>query len=299
MTENNWDHLRTFLRAAESLSFTAAARTLSISQPTVSRRVEELESDLGAALFVRHSRGLELTDRGAQLYEDVRGLDQRVREVFRRTRRAQLDVAGTVRLSVNEPLAIYALPGALRTISREYPEIQLEVVVENGTADLSRRDADLAVRMFRPTQGDLIASKVGSVEVGLFASAEYLERRPVAEPFHPKDHVVLGMDADPSWPRMLQQLGYQNQDFCVRTDSLILQLEAARNSVGIVGTHLQIGRSFGLVRVLPDAALAGYEVWIVRHEALRNDLAVRAVAAQIETCLRDYLGSTGTLAAGA
>lgn len=294
MAKQEWEHLQTFLEAATSGSFTQAARALGVSQPTVSRRIEELEGEIGAPLFIRHSRGLHLTDKGAALLESIEGLDHQVREVFRRIKRGGEQPEGAVRLSVNEPLAAYALGPALRRVSLEYPKIELEVVVENGAADLTRREADLAVRMFEPKQGELIATYVGQIEIGFFASPSYLAQRagpPVEPTAHSpsEEHVFFGMDQDPGWGRLLERMGLTKESFRLRSDSLLLAIAAARAGAAIVGTHVQIGQREGLVPVDVGVSIPPYPVWLVRHEALRNDLAVRTVTRELERALKEYI----------
>ncbi len=294
MPEQEWEHLQTFLVAAREGSFTKAAHRLGVSQPTVSRRIEELELSLGAELFIRHSRGLRLTDRGASLFGSAEGLDSQVKEAFRRVRRRTLAPEGTVRVSVNEPLGVYVLPDSFARISSQYPKIELEVIVDNGATDLTRREADLAVRMFEPKQGDLVAKKLGHVPIWFFASTSYVKRYQPQGDFDVTSFPTIGMDQDPSWPRMLRELGLSHTDFPFRTDSLILQVAAAVAGIGIVGTHPKIGKKLGLVRVFPNFALPGYDVWLVHHHGLRHDLGVRTVAKELETDLAAYLGEDET-----
>src|SRR5450432_3445383 len=118
MTGPDWRLLETFVRVAEKGSLTAAARVLGLSQPTASRYVQELEEQIGAKLFVRHSRGLELTERGAELFRTARALDESVQELFRRAAGLREIPRGTVRVSVNEPIGVYVLPACFAALRR-------------------------------------------------------------------------------------------------------------------------------------------------------------------------------------
>lgn len=289
MADQDWEQLQTFLSAARTGSFTQAARALGISQPTVSRRIEELERAWGATLFIRHSRGLRLTDRGAQLLAGTSGIDEQIQEVYRRGRSDRSDPQGTVRLSVNEPMAAYALAGTFSRVVEKFPQLQLELVVDNSAADLSRREADVAIRMFAPTQGDLIGKKLGEVTMGFYVSKDYLSKRSACGSSRGEKHRLIGMDIDPHWPKHLKNSGLSNSDFQLRTDSLLMHIRAAESGVGVAALHHQIGRQLGLVEVDLALPLPSYEVWLVRHEALRDDVCVRALCDELERGILAYL----------
>ncbi len=290
MADADWDQLHTFLKAAQTGSFTQAAKELGVSQPTVSRRMEDLEQLIEAPLFVRHSRGLRLTERGEAMLESVRGLDSRVQEIFRRAR-GDLDApSGVVRLTVNEPLAVYALPHCFAQLRNDYPSIQLEVVVDNRSADLTLREADIAVRMYKPTQNDLIARHIGDLELGFFASESYLARAPSGSPLDTPGHTLIGLDADPSWPKMLAELGLRHDQFAFRCDNLLMGIAAGVAGVGIFGTHVHIGRSLGLTQLPAPVTVPALPVWVVRHESLRHNRAIAVVTEAISRALLAYCG---------
>jgi DNA-binding transcriptional LysR family regulator len=290
MAEPDWKLLETFVHVARTGSLTAAARALGTSQPTVSRAIAELEEQLGARLFVRHSRGLGLSERGADLYEDAKRLDEGVHALFRRAAGLREVPAGTVRLSVNEPLGALALPPCFAALRRDYPDIALEVVIDNAIANLSRREADVAVRMFRPQQLDLVARKVGLVRVGLFASKSYLERH--GAPTSLEDaarHTLVGSDRDPAFLREIARLGLTPAHFAFRTDNLLAQIQAIVAGVGIGGSQLGIARLFPeLVRVLPGFDFEPLEAWVVMHQDLRGNPAVRVVFEAVSAFLERY-----------
>ncbi len=275
----DWTLLQSFLAVAETGSLSTGAKQLDASQPTISRHVQTLEKQLGYKVFLRHSRGVELTDRGAQLYEQARGLDAQIAAIVRRQPLARPEAMGTVRISVNEPLGLYVLPEWLVQVRSQYPQLELELVVDNSLADLSRREADLAVRMLRPEPAHLVGKKVGLVPLGLFAHRSYIERK--GEPQRLEDiasHTVLGMDADPLWPSQVASLGLRREDFALRTDSLALQYEALLAGVGIAGTHLALARRHPqLVQVLKQVPLPALEMWVVVHEELRREPAISTV----------------------
>ena len=291
MANPGWRLLETFVRVAEKGSLSAAAATLEISQPTASRYIQALEGELGARLFVRHSRGLELTPRGDELFAAARSLDDGVRALFRRAAGLREVPRGTVRISVHEPFGVYVLPEFFAQLRRDCPEISIEVVIDNTVADLSRREADIAVRMFRPEQLSLVIRRVGATRMGLFASRAYLRRAGVPQSVQDaRAHTLIGSDRDAAWARAITALGLSPSDFAFRTDSLVAQVQAILQGVGIGATHLRIAaRHPTLVPVLPKLAIPPVKVWLVMHEDLRGNPAVRAVFDALGVFLEDEL----------
>jgi DNA-binding transcriptional LysR family regulator len=290
MANPDWKLVETFVRVAETGSLTAAAALLGTSQPTASRNVRALEDALGARLFVRHSRGLSLSDRGADLFASAKALDDGVQSLFRRAAGLGELPKGTVRVSVNEPIGVHVLPDCFAALGHEFPGISIELVIDNRVANLSRREADVAVRMFRPEQLDLVARRLDGIELGFFASRDYAERRGLPSSIGDLSaHTLVGGDRDPSFPRAVAALGLRPEQFTFRTDSILAQIEAIVRGVGIGGTHLGIAARFpDLVRVLPTIRIEPLEVWIVMHQDLRGDPAVRKVFEALSAALEAY-----------
>jgi DNA-binding transcriptional LysR family regulator len=286
----DWTLLQSFLAVAGTGSLSTGARQLDLSQPTISRHIQALEKQLGYKVFVRHSRGVQLTDPGARLLEQARGLDAQIAAIVRRQAPARAQLMGAVRISVNEPIGLYVLPPWLAELRASYPQLALELEIDNTLADLSRRQADIAVRMVRPEPSRLIAKKVGEVALGLFAHRRYLEKH--GEPQGPaaiQSHTVIGMDADPLWPALIARLGLHREDFALRTDNLALHFEALLAGVGIAGTHLQLARRHPeLVRVLRAVPLQPLEMWVVVHEELRRERAVSLAFDSLVKFLKGY-----------
>jgi DNA-binding transcriptional LysR family regulator len=296
MADPDWKLIETFVRVAETGSLTAAAELLGTSQPTASRNIHTLEDTIGTRLFVRHSRGLSLSDRGADLFAGAKALDEGVKSLFRRASGLGEVPKGTVRVSVNEPIGVHVLPDCFATLRRNYPEISIELVIDNRIANLSRREADIALRMFRPEQLDLVARRLGSVALGFFASRDYAERHGLpSDADSLSGHTLIGSDRDPSFPRAVAALGLRPEQFTFRTDSIIAQIEAIVRGVGIGGTQLGIAARYpNLVRVLPAIRIDPLEVWIVMHQDLRGDPAVRKVFDALSATMEAYAGeSTG------
>lgn len=290
--DSDWRWLHTFLVAAQEGSLSKAARVLEISQPTASRHVQSLEATTRTTLFVRHSRGLSLTADGAALLEEARGLDVRVRSLLRRTTGTEAAPRGVVRLSVNEPIGAYVLAPWYGLFRRAYPEVALEVVIDNQAANLGRRDADIAVRMFPPTQLDLIATKIADVPLGLFAHNKYLRahRKIPLDIEHMHQHTIAGFDMEASWLGAIAELGLKPEQFNLRCNSLAAHIEAVRSGSAIGGLHVAMARTIkGLVQVLEEIPLPPLELWVVLHENLRHKPAIRVTKQSLVQFLSAYV----------
>ena len=288
-----WSLIEAFIGVADAGSLTRAASALGVSQPTLSRQIQTLEDQLGVTLFVRHARGLTLSERGVELLASARQVDHHVDQFLRRATGMRAEPEGSVRISAAEPIAAHVLNPAFRELRRSFAQISIELVADNSVASLSRREADIAVRMVRPVQLDLVAKRLGTIPVALYASADYLavhgQPRGIDDV---DDHTLIGFDRDDYWLAAVTSMGLRADHFRFRSDSILVQIEAARAGVGIAALHTNLARRHPeLIPVLPHVALPALEVWLVVHQDLRGDPAVRAVLAALEATLREYLAS--------
>lgn len=277
----NWDDQRAFLAVLEEGSLSAAARRLGVAQPTVRARIEALEHALGAVLFTRSVNGLVATEQARALADPARAM-ARASDAFVRTASAPPgEIAGAVRLSVSEFVGVEVLPAMLASLRATHPGIVVEVSLSNASADLLEQEVDIAVRMHPPRQGALVAQKIGTIPLGLFAHHDYIARR--GSPASLDDiagHDFIGPDrarADLELAAALHPW-LMREHFAARTDSHPAQLALARAGVGIAVAQRPVGRADPLLRpVLPDLEIAALDTWIVTHEDLRNVPRVRAV----------------------
>jgi len=291
----DWEHLSTFVAVADSGSLTGGAERLGISQPTASRHIQALEEALELILFVRHPRGLTLTDRGAELFTAAREVAERVDALFLRARGAPAALAGAVRISATGPIGVHAMAPSLAALRAELPEITVELTIDDRPTNLSRREADMAARMFRPSQPELVVEHLGELEVGMFARRDYLERQGLPERIEGSSgHTWIGSDRDPTWHRLIGQLGVQARYFGYRCDNPLAQIQAIGEGVGIGTMHAALAaRDNRLVRVLPDLAIAPDEMWLVMHRELRGNAGIRTVFDRLADALREYARTTG------
>jgi DNA-binding transcriptional LysR family regulator len=173
---NDWNLLRSFRVIYETGTLTEAARRLNTTQPSMGRHLRELEAILGETLFVRLPGKLKPNARADALFESTLPMHQAARDAARLFTDQQASIVGVVRVAVSEAYGYYVVPQLLTPLLSERPELEIELAVSNRSDNLLRRDADIAVRHFRPQQADLIARKVGETELGLFAHKDYIAR---------------------------------------------------------------------------------------------------------------------------
>jgi DNA-binding transcriptional LysR family regulator len=281
MSNFNWQLIPSFLAAHAEGSLLGAARTLGISQPTVGRHIAQLESQLGTPLFERTARGLVATAAARRLADAAQAMESGALSLMRGAQQAQTALSGTVRISASQPVACVLLPPLLTRLRQALPAIRIELVSSNALSDLLRREADIAVRMVRPTQDSLIARRIGEVVVCACAHRDYLQTH--GTPQKPSDlleHALIGNDRVTEIERGFAAMGHEvdPQRFVVRTDDLIAYWEAVRAGLGIGFVARYLLREDPQVRaVLPDLPLPVVPAWLVVHREIRSSRRVRAV----------------------
>ena len=288
--EPSWDLFRTFAAVLRDGSLSGAARTLGLTQPSVSRHVEALEQAVGGALFVRSQRGLSPTDRAIALRPYAEELVATSAALLRTATAAAGEIAGTVRVTASEIVAVEHLPPILAGIRRDHPRLSIELVVSNAVDDLLQRRADIAVRMVAPEQQALVAGRAGSVTLGLHAAKDYLDRRGMpASLADLTRHDLIGPDTDTPGTRAVLGLlpGLERSHFALRTDSDIAQVAAIRAGFGVGVCQVEVARRDpALVRVLADDFSVELPLWIVMHEDLRSSARCRIVYDALAAALR-------------
>jgi DNA-binding transcriptional LysR family regulator len=300
----NWDELRTFVEVRRDGSLSGAARRLGLTQPTVGRHIDGLETALGLTLFTRSPRGLTPTPAALALAPHVEAMAAAAAALARTASGEAAADRGVVRVTASDVIGCEVLPPILATFRAEHPGIAIELALTNRNEDLARRDADVAVRMVRPTQSGLFARRIGASRIGLFAHRDYLAR--VGEPRSLADlasHCVIGFDRD---NRSFRGAGdfvgrLTRDDFGFRCDNDLAQLAALRAAVGIGGCQENIARRAPeLVAVLPNAIQYALEVWLVMHEDLKATRRVRLLFDRLAVGLTDFVkGRPFTVRVGA
>lgn len=278
MATPSWDLYRTFLSVLDRGSLSAAARELALTQPTVGRHIDELEGALGAELFTRSQRGLLPTELALDLRPYAASLAATSASLLRAASAKRDVIAGTVRISASEVIAVEVLPPLLAGLLDAHPQLQLELSASDKVEDLLQREADIAVRMAPPEQAALVVRRIGGLPVGLYAAKSYLARH--GTPKTTADlasHRIIGFDRETAYMRAMAKRvpALAGLTFAVRADSNLAQLAAIRAGAGIGMCQVGVAGD-DLVRLFPRAFDIALETHVVMHENLRGSPRCRA-----------------------
>jgi DNA-binding transcriptional LysR family regulator len=291
---DSWDHFRTLLAVLDAGSLSGAARTLGLTQPTVGRHVEALEAQFGAPLFTRSAGGLAPTETALALRPHAETMAAAA-EALARTASGEADaVRGAIRIAAADIVGVEVLPPILTGFRQAHPEVVIELALSSRQEDLLRREADIAVRMVRPTQGALLAKRVGAVPLKLYAHRRYIAAHGMPTSLSLAGVSAIGFDRDPLMRRALseRQLHFDRGDFALRTDSDLAQLAFLRAGYGVGGCQAPIARRDpDLVPVLEDAFRYELEVWVAMHEDLKSSRRMRLMFDWLVDGLGEYVRS--------
>jgi len=277
----DWSLVQSFLAVAETGSLSAAARATGHSQPTLGRHVQTLEQSLGASLFDRHARGLSLSDTGARLLPMARQMRDAVNQITLTAAGQSQALQGTVRITASVFASHHLLPPILAHIRAREPAIQLDLIPSDTTENLLFREADIAVRMYRPEQLDIVTRHVTDLGLGIFAARSYLDR--VGRPHRMQDILdldLVGYDGNDLIVRSMKAMGYAvtRDDFAVRCDNQATYWELIRAGCGIGFSQISVGRADPEVEELDfDVAIPPLPVWLAAHQAMRQTPRIRRV----------------------
>ena len=289
----DWNLLRSFIAVYEAGTLTEAARRLATTQPSVGRHVRELERALGEALFVRQPGRLKPTERAHALYDVVSAMKASAREAERLFAGARHALVGTVRITASEVYATHVVAPLVARMLSEQPELEIELSVSNQAENLLRREADIAVRFFRPEQDGLITMHVGDTELGLYAHESLLQRHGEPQGFDvPDDAFVAGFDREvtPLAPMVRGEPPARPFRFRLRTDSMLARHAAVEAGMGIGVYLVDVAAAKPcLRRVLAERFGQKQEVWLCAHDELRRSASMRYVWNRLEQALRARL----------
>jgi len=290
--EPDWTLFRSFLAAVRQGSLSAAASELQLTQPTLGRHIDSLEAGLGVPLFTRSRMGLTPTEAALALVPHAEAMAAAAAAIARTASGKAEEPRGTVRLTSSEIMGAEVLPPILARFKEQYPDIDIELDLDDRQQDLLRRDADIALRMARPVQNALIAKKIGQTRVKLFAHKDYLKKRAMPQTTDDlTSHTVIGYDTN---LRIFELLKAEGLDvpfgmFSLRSDSELAQLALVRAGAGIGGAQMGLARRDpALVPVLHDQVGFSMEMWLAIHEDLKSNLRVRLLFDHLAAHLTEY-----------
>jgi DNA-binding transcriptional LysR family regulator len=287
-----WELYRSFLSVLTEGSLSGAARALGTTQPTVGRHIAALETSLGVALFTRSQLGLTPTETALVIRPYAEAMESTAASLERAASSQGDGVFGIVRITASEVVGIEVLPPIITRLRKRYPDLRVEMVLTDRVQDLLRREADIAIRMVRPSQEQLVARRVGQIELGLHASEQYLlEHGTPRSTKELAEHSIIGYDQANAFIRAASKSfqGLPTESFSLTTDSTLAQLALIRSGAGIGICQVPLGkRTPKLTRILPKSFSMQLETWITMHEDLRNSPRCRVAFDALVEGLQEY-----------
>lgn len=281
-TDMDWDKLRIFHAVADAGSLTHAGERLNLSQSAVSRQIRALEEALNSTLFHRHARGLILTEQGELLFDATRAMSKRLEAASARIRDSEEEVFGELKVTTTTGFGTLWLAPRLTKLYEKYPDLKIDLMLEERVLDLPMREADVAIRMKEPSQADLIRKRLMTVQMQLYASRDYLERNGMPESFEDiTDHRLVCQN--PNAPQvgagalLVQQLMSNNPHSLLTVNNYFGVLQGVLHDLGIGVLPDYLTEDFPhLVRVLPDIESAEVPVFLAYPEELRHSKRISA-----------------------
>ncbi|SEN65047.1 transcriptional regulator, LysR family [Palleronia salina] len=278
----DWDKLRVFHAVADAGSLTHAGDVLHLSQSAVSRQIRSLEEALDTTLFHRHARGLILTEQGELLHDATSSMNRRLETAAARIRDSREEVFGELRVTTTTGFGTLWLVPRLPKLYAQYPELKIDLMLEERVLDLPMREADLAIRMKEPSQADLIRKRLNTVRMRLYAMPDYLERVGTPETLDDlPDHRLISMHntatqvaAGEVLVQSLMSIGIPST-LTVNNYFGVLQGVLAGLGIGVLPDYV-IADFPAIKRVLPDVESAEIPVYLAYPEELRNSKRIVA-----------------------
>jgi DNA-binding transcriptional LysR family regulator len=292
MERMNWNDLRFFLSVARQGGLTGAAKVLSVSQSTVSRRIETLETALDSRLFERQPDGYRLTEAGLDMLSKAEMIEAHLLNLENEYSGRDYKPSGKVSVSSMETLVQDLILPMMPTFQSNYPSVSLELSAVAGQANLSGRESDVALRLSRPKSGPYTVRRIGKLGFGLYASKYYLDRSPLTSDdlaisstantdvrtHRVRNHAVLGWPKDLEFTAPAQSLkNWVEGTPVLRLDTASSHHTAVKQGLGVaVLSHLMATRSGELVPVWPDLFHLSSDIWLIVPNDLTRISRIRA-----------------------
>lgn len=278
----DWDKLRIFHAVADAGSLTHAGDTLHLSQSAVSRQIRALEESLNTTLFHRHARGLILTEQGELLFDATKSMNKRLEAASARIKDSEEEVFGELRVTTTTGFGTLWLAPRLPHLYEKYPDLKIDLMLEERVLDLPMREADVAIRMKEPSQADLIRKRLMSVRMRVYATPEYLAKHGNVETIEDiSNHRLICQSL--SSPQVSAGTSLSKHLLSYEVPSLFTVnnyygvLQGVLNNLGVGVLPDYVTEDFpDLVRVLPDLESGEVPVFLAYPEELRQSKRISA-----------------------
>ncbi len=275
----DWDKLRIFHAVAEAGSFTRAGEMLNLSQSAVSRQISTLEESLDVSLFHRHARGLLLTEQGELLQKTAKDIFGKLAMIEGQILDSKQRPEGTLRITSTEFIGATWIAPKLNILQADHPDIQLSLLLDNRIYNLGMREADAAIRLYKPEQQDLIQLKLGTIQFHIYASDEYINKR--GKPTSIEDlqhHTLIGYPeglpapyADPNWLFRLADIDPARDNNIIMINSMLSIYRAVKNGCGLAMLPRYLTQDDkNLQIILPDQRPSGTDMYFAYPEDRRH-----------------------------
>ncbi len=290
----DWDKLRIFHAVADAGSLTHAGDRLNLSQSAVSRQIRALEESLNTTLFHRHARGLILTEQGELLFDATSAMNRRLDTAAARIRDSEEEVFGELRVTTTTGFGSIWLAPRLNKLYELYPDLKIDLMLEERVLDLPMREADVAIRMKEPSQADLVRKKLMSVRMALVAAPEYLEKHGTPETLDDLRHHRLICQSPDSVQvsaglTLVQELLTYDVRALLTVNNYfgVLQSVAHNLGIGVLPDYVMLEYP-AFVNVLPAIQSAEVPVFLAYPEELRHSKRVAAFRDFVQGEIRTY-----------
>ncbi|MEK0163649.1 LysR family transcriptional regulator [Phaeobacter sp. JH20_36] len=278
----DWDKLRIFHAVADAGSLTHAGDKLNLSQSAVSRQIRALEESLSSTLFHRHARGLILTEQGELLFDATKSMSKRLEAASARIRDSEEEVFGELRVTTTFGFGTLWLAPRLTKLYEHYPDLKIDLMLEERVLDLPMREADVAIRMKEPSQADLIRKRLMTVQMKLYASRAYVERNGAPEQAEDiADHRLICQNPRSaqvgSAAVLVQKLMTYNPSSLLTVNNYFGVLQGVIHDLGIGVLPDYVTEDFpDLVPVLQEEDTSDVPVYLAYPEELRHSRRISA-----------------------
>jgi len=278
----DWNNLRSFLELARQGKLTLTGKRLNIEPTTVGRHINKLEKDLDVQLFNRSPKGYTLNDEGYKLLAYAESIETKINSIYQSISGTDTELSGAVRMAVPEGLGVGIISKHIKSFKDKHPSIELELVADTRSRSLSKREADIAITLARPTSGRLVAWKLSDYRLALYASHEYVQTNNKINSIKDinKHPFVSYIDDLIEFPQLkyMQDI-FQDVNIIFRSSSLQAQHQAVKDGVGLALLHGFVAEPDPKLQViLPQEISVTREYWMVVHEDMSQLARVRAVS---------------------
>lgn len=277
----DWSLIQSFIAVAEHGSLTGGAKHLSKSQPTLGRDIAKIEASLKTQLFLRERHGLSLTDQGIKLFAIAKEMQISAVKLAALAMDATEELSGTVRITASLAMSNFILPQIIVKLRTAFPNIEIELHVSDKSDNLLFHEADIAIRMYRPDQLDIITRNLGDMELGIFASQDYIDRNGRPQSVDElMQHDWIGYDHSELMIKGMRSRGWQvdRSFFKTRCDDQSAYWQMLKAGAGIgVGQVMIAQQSDNLIRLLEETDIPPIPIWLTANKVLKLSARIRAI----------------------